>query len=48
MKDEAIARAKETVADWEYMKNLPEKMRDFHLQRLLTQDEDIYNISSYT
>ena len=47
MKDEAIARAKETVADWEYMKNLPEKMRDFHLQRLLTQDEDIYNIYTY-
>ena len=47
MKDEAIARAKETTADWEYMKNLPEMMRDFHLQRLLTQDEDTYNLYAY-
>lgn len=48
MKDEAIARVKEATADWEYMKNLPDSIREFHLQRLLTQDEDTYDLYAYT
>ena len=47
MKDEAIARVKESTSDWEYMRNLPNVIRDFQLQRLLKQDEDIYNLYSY-
>ena len=47
MKDEAIARVKEATADWEYMKNLPDVICDFRLQRLMTQDEDIYNLYAY-
>ena len=47
MKDEAIARVKEVTADWEFMKNLPDVTRDFQLRRLLTQDEDTYNLYAY-
>jgi hypothetical protein len=47
VKDEAIARVKEVISKWEYMNNLPDMIRDFQLQRLLTQDEDTYNLYSY-
>ena len=47
MKDEAIASVKKATSDWEYMKNLPDRIRDFQLQRLLMQDEDTYNLYSY-
>ena len=47
LKDEAIARVKEVTADWEFMKNLPDVTRDFQLRRLLTQDEDTYNLYAY-
>ena len=47
MKDEAIARVKEVTSEWEYMKNLPNMIHDFQLQRLLTQDEDTYDLYSY-
>ena len=47
VKDEAIARVKEATADWEFMKNLPDVARDFQLRRLLTQDEDTYNLYTY-
>ena len=47
MKDEAIARVKEATADWKFMKNLPNATRDFQLRRLLTQDEDRYNLYAY-
>ena len=47
VKNEAIARVKESTADWEYMKNLPEVVYDFQLRRLLMQDEDTYNLYEY-
>ena len=47
MKDEAIARVKAETADWEYMKNLPDTMRNFSLRRLLIQNEDTYNLYVY-
>ena len=48
MKDEAIAHAKEETADWKYMKELPETIRDFRLQRLQTNYDDIYDLYTYT
>lgn len=47
MKDESIARVKEETVNWEYMKNLPDVINGFRLQRLLTQEEDTYNLYAY-
>lgn len=47
MKDEAIKHVKEITANWNYMKELPDVIHDFHLQRLQTKEEDIYNLYAY-
>ncbi len=47
MKDEAIAHVKELVADWAYMKNLPPTIKNFQLQVLKEEYDDIYDLYRY-
>ncbi|MBQ8697723.1 MAG: hypothetical protein IJ521_01810 [Schwartzia sp.] len=47
MKEDALQNVETIIADWAYMKALPQTIRSFHLQRLCNVHEDTYDLYAY-
>ncbi len=47
MKDEALQQVAKTITEWDYLKELPETIYNFHLQRIQQMHEDVYDLYSY-
>lgn len=47
MKEDALKKVEEATADWAYMKELPDTIRNFQLRRLCAAHEDIYDLYAY-
>ena len=47
MKDETKKKLETEIADWAYMKELPEVWLGFHLNREMNSYGDVYDLYSY-
>ena len=48
MKEETLKKVEESTANWAYMKELPDSIRNFELRRLNLVHGDIYDLFAYT